>query len=178
MTKVEIEFLNSICKPLINYFEKKKDFISDVDFYYLSNSDIDKDLLNRTHNLWETMDADLYSCSFEDFLKNASEDTREYLEYLIDIVDVSLIKKDTLNPIEESFFTEYRTNLKKIENKTIKSWKEIEDALFYWRNAISDSLLEDSLLFLKLVYLYKKAEEQLGLPFPDKLKSEIHNIFL
>ena len=162
-----------IANSLVNYFDKKSNFIYDLEPYYLENESVDSDLLNTTFNLWETMDADYFSCSKEDFYTNVEEYLRDYLYFLQDFLPTN---QNELRNANLEYQNEYKILLNNIINNDKKQWNEVEQSLMLWKDAIPDKLLDESLLFLKFIYLYKKAEKQLGLLFPDKLKKEIELI--
>jgi hypothetical protein len=172
----QTEFVNQIINSLINYFDKKQDFIIDIDRSYLNYKEIDRELLNNTFDLLDKMGTDLHSCSFEDFLKNSKTYIRNYLKFLIDKIEFDLIENDILDPVEKYYLDEYKTIFEKIKNKKIEKWQEVNKSLLYWKDSISDELLQNSLLFLKFIYLFNMASEKLNLEFPDKLNQEIYRM--
>jgi hypothetical protein len=169
---------NNITDTLVNYFDEKVALIEMItSFERIINSHKDDhqfcDLKNITFDFWEK----IYLYNLDDYGDFIIKDSSLVMfkttlcDYLIASIKVINLENIYLYSNQE-YLQEYKIFLNQILNNTI-TWNEIEESLMFWKDVIPDKLLENSLLNLKFIYVYKKAEEQLGLPFPGKLKKEI-----
>jgi hypothetical protein len=149
----------------------------------LKNDTIFKKLEEKTANLWISLwnlieDEDGYpykSISVEN-LTEIKKEIFDYLVFLELLYDANWLFQ-LLESTNSMYLHDIQLQLQKIINNEIQFCSEINKSLAYWKDTVPQALILDGLLFLKFIFMYKKAEEQLGLLFPDKLKKEIERMY-
>lgn len=169
---VQVDYCyNYILDIFVSYFDKNSNLGGNfLDVEYLRNSNFN--LYDVTQDFFNKMEAESSSNDKIEFDIIQLLEGKKYLQILIEHVNLNLDFKS----IETFFIKEYQEHLNNILNSHYKNWADIEKNLRYWQDAIRDKDLEQSILILKFIYVYKKAGDCLDLQMPDKISKLINEI--
>lgn len=122
-----------------------KDNVADK-IYQITN-----EFINELQAFEEYIDCDCHCDERKERCQKINEGLKIYMQQMIALWDSAGFEQMLMNS-NLGFMDEYRQTLKSISNRTVKL-ADVEKSLLYWKDAVSDLLLQNVLLSLRYTYI-------------------------